>query len=198
MEKVNYQKRLGGLYKASSVRPSVIETPVMSYIVIDGTGNPSGKVFQDAVKTLYPVAYLLKFMIRERLEVDYGVMPLEVQWKVDREHKESFDWNAMILQPSLVTRELFREAVQLATLKKDPPRINEIRMDSINEGLCIQMLHRGPYGRMNETLEKMLDFIEKNEFQSGRDTHDIYLNSIKKAKPENLKTIMRLPIRLPH
>jgi hypothetical protein len=132
------------------------------------------------------------------LEVDYGVMPLEVQWKVDREHKESFDWNAMILQPSLVTRELFREAVQLATLKKDPPRINEIRMDSINEGLCIQMLHRGPYGRMNETLEKMLDFIEKNEFQSGRDTHDIYLNSIKKAKPENLKTIMRLPIRLPH
>lgn len=83
----------------------------------------------------------------------------------------------------------------MAKDKKNPPRIGEIRLAALNEGLCVQMLHLGPYDRMNETLEKMLVFIKESGFESGRDTHDIYLNSIKKAKPENLKTIMRLPVR---
>lgn len=194
VEKVDLQKSLSSLYRASVKKPSVIEVPVLNYLMIDGRGNPSGQAFQEAVSTLYPVAYILKFAVREKLEIDYGVMPLEVVWKVNRERKGDFAWTAMIMQPPFIDGELFEQAKREAVIRKDPPRIHDLRLEGLEEGACLQMLHVGSYEEMNGTLEKMLIYIGENGYRSGRDTHDIYLNSIKKTRPENLKTDMRLPI----
>lgn len=192
--KIDYKKQLKQFYNASRKELSIINVPPMNFLAIDGKGHPDKQEFQDAVQTIYTVAYVLKFMIREKTGINYGVMPLEANWTLDRKNKE-FYWTMMIMQPELVTRELYKEALEKARLKKNPPALSKIRLEEISEGLCVQVLHVGPYNEMNATLDKMLEFVMKEGYVSGHDTHDIYLNDKRKTKPENLKTIMRLQVK---
>ncbi len=194
MDKINIKKELINLYNASAKSPSIVEVPKMAFLKIDGVGSPKEKGFQDAASTLYPIAYTLKFMVREVNNIDYGVLPMEILWKINRENKGDFKWTMMLMQPEYITRELYERACDIVGVKFDLPLLTSVRFESYTEGLCAQMMHKGHYTQMNNTLEKMLTFIKEQGYTSERDTHDIYLNDVRKTKTENLKTIMRLPI----
>src|SRR3546814_5115707 len=56
----------------------------MQYLQIDGRGDPNtSPAFADAVETLYPLAYKLKFASKRDLGRDYVVPPLEGLWWAD-------------------------------------------------------------------------------------------------------------------
>lgn len=194
MDKINFKKDLGYLYNASSRTPSIVQVPEMYYLKIEGEGSPEGQGFQHAAGTLYPIAYTLKYMIRENLNIDFGVMPMEVQWNVNRERKGEFTWTMMLMQPHYIAKKLFEEACDRVAVKYNVPYLSKVRYENLAEGLCVQMMHKGDYNLMNHTLEIMIDYIKEQGYTSSRDTHDIYLNNVLKTKTENLKTIMRLPI----
>lgn len=196
MEKINLKKELNNLYNASSKSPSFVEVPEMLFLKIDGSGSPEEIGFQKAAETLYPIAYTLKFMVRSALNVDYGVLPMEVLWNVNREKTGGFKWTMMLMQPHYITKKLFEMARDKANNKYDLPLLDKVRFESFKEALCVQMMHKGAYENMNHTLKYMLDFIAEQGYASKQDTHDIYLNDIRKTKPENLKTIMRLPVNM--
>jgi hypothetical protein len=194
MLKVDHRKMLKHLYSASKTAPAILEIPPMSFLMIDGKGRPPEKDFQEAVSTLYPVAYTLKFMVRASDDVDYHVMPLEVIWKVNRQTKD-FAWTMLVMQPEYVTGDLYGEAVAKAQAKNDPPLLSRLRFERFTEGTCVQFLHTGRYQDMEAAFEKMLAFAQQNGYAvPARNTHDIYLNDSRKTKPENLKTIMRLVV----
>ncbi len=193
MQKIDMKAQLKTIYSALSRRPTIIEVPEMNYLKIDGRGNPSQAEFQEAAQTLFPIAYTLKFMVREKLDIDFKVMPMEVIWNIDRENKEYF-WTMMLMQPGYITNDLFITACHRVREKHNPKLLDKARFDSFSEGLCAQIMHKGSYENMNSTLEKMLMFINQEGYTSNRDTHDIYLNNVTKTKHENLKTIMRLKI----
>ncbi len=193
MQKIDLKAQLKTIYSASSRRPAIVEVPEMNYLKIDGRGNPSQTEFQEAAQTLFPVAYTLKFMVREKLDIDFKVMPMEVIWNIDRENKEYY-WTMMLMQPGCITNDLFITACHLVKQKHNPKSLDKVGFESLSEGLCAQIVHKGSYENMNSTLEKMLMFINQEGYKSNRDTHDIYLNNVTKTKQENLKTIMRLKI----
>lgn len=193
MENINLKSELKELYTASSKVPSIIEIPTMNYIKLDGMGTPKDKEFQYAAETLYPIAYTLKFMVRQSLNLDFKVMPMEVLWRIDREKKKFF-WTMMVMQPECITGELFETACKRVQEKFSPKLLDEARFEDLTEGICVQMMHRGAYEQMNDTLNKMLEYINQKGYTSERDTHDIYLNNVKKTRQENLKTIMRLRV----
>jgi Uncharacterized conserved protein len=195
MLKVDLKKEYKNFYHASSITPSIVEIPKMNYLKIDGIGSPEGQGFKEAINTLYPIAYTLKFMVRETQNIDYGVMPLEAQWKVNRERKGDFAFTLMLMQPNYVTKELYEEAINRVNRKYDLPNLSRVRYESLEEGLCVQLIHKGDYKLMNQTLDNMLKFISERGYNSERDTHDIYLNNALKTKTENLRTIMRLPVK---
>jgi hypothetical protein len=193
MSQIDYRKELSPLYNPSARQPGLIDLPPLNFLVIDGAGKPDKQEFQEAASTVYPVAYTLKFMVRKSHDLDFKVMPMEVRWFVNREKKE-FKWTMMIMQPEVITSELYAEAVAAVKAKGGAPLLAKLRFENFAEGRCAQMMHKGPYPEMENTLEIMLKFIHDQGYTTDRRTHDIYLNSILKARPENLKTVMRVQV----
>ena len=194
MLKVDHRKTLKHLYHPSSKEPSLVDVPPMNFLMMDGRGKPDGKQFPQAAGTLYPLAYTLKWMVRFARDIDFHAMPMEVLWKVNREKRE-FAWTMMLMQPDYVTTELVAEAKQKLQAKVDASLLERVRFESLTEGMCVQYLHTGPYEGMDASANKMTTFAEQQGYVIPvRNSHDIYLNDVRKTKPENLKAVIRLPV----
>ena len=202
-EKIDYKKRLKAFYGASAKKIAVVDAPEMNFLMIDGKGDPNtSEEFKDAVEALFSVSYTLKFMIKKGpVCVDYGVMPLEgLWWSEDMSdfttgNKANWLWTAMIMQPELVTEEIYARAVDEVERKKSPKSLHKMRFESFAEGLCAQVMHIGPFSEEGPTIERLHEHIvETGHVLSGKH-HEIYLSDIRRAAPEKWKTIVRQPIR---
>jgi len=203
MKKRDYKKELKYLYNASAKKVEIVEVPYMNFIMIDGEGDPNtSPAFQNAVEALFAISYTLKFMIKKGTEeVDYGVMPLEgVWWAEDMsefslENKDNWKWTLMIMQPEYVTEKLFDESIKQVKKKKNLAALPKVRFESFSEGKAAQIMHIGPFSEEESTIEKVHNFIKENGFKLTGKHHEIYLSDIRKAAPENWKTIIRQPIK---
>jgi hypothetical protein len=202
MTKIDYKKELKHLYQPSVKEVAVVDVPTMNFLMIDGQGDPNtSQAFQDAVGALYSLAYSLKFIIKKGVVgIDYGVMPLEGLWWVDdmtqfsMEKKDEWKWTLMIMQPELVTRELFAEAVEEVRKKKNPEALSNIIFEAFSEGKAAQIMHIGPFSEEGPTIEQVHTFIKENGYALAGKHHEIYLSDMRKTAPEKLKTIIRQPM----
>jgi len=202
MEKVDFKKELKQLYRASVKEPAVVDIPRMSFLMVDGTGNPNAQEYQKALEALYAVSYAIKFMVKKgELAVDYGVLPLEGLWWVDdmtqfsEENKEAWKWTSMIMQPEYVSEELFEKAVEEVSRKKNPPALSMLRFESFKEGMTVQLMHIGPYSDEKPSIERLHRFIEEKGHELRGKHHEIYLTDPRKSSPEKMRTILRQPIK---
>lgn len=191
--------------------PQVVEVPEANYLAVRGKGDPNeeGGEYKRAIEMLYSVAYTLKMSYKtdHRIEgfYDYVVPPLEGFWwqegicGVDLAHKELFSWISVIRLPDFITRKDFEWAVSAATKKKkiDCSRVEFL---NINEGLCVQMMHTGPYDNELISVARMQEWVEQNGYMDDlsekRLHHEIYLSDVRKTSPEKLRTVIRHPIRI--
>ena len=191
--------------------PQVVELPKANYLAVRGKGDPNeeGGEYKRAIEMLYSVAYTLKMSYKtdHRIEgfYDYVVPPLEGFWwqegirGVDLAHKELFSWISVIRLPDFITRKDFEWAVSAATKKKkiDCSRVEFL---TINEGLCVQMMHTGPYDNEPISVARMQEWVEQNGYKDDlsekRLHHEIYLSDVRKTSPEKLRTVIRHPIRI--
>ncbi len=201
MEKVDHRKVYKTLYSVSAVKPATVTVPPLNYLQIDGAGSPGSDAFAQAIETLYPVAYTLKFMVkRGEQAIDYRVMPLQGLWWAEdmaaftADRKDDWLWTAMILQPPLITAEMVAQAVEEVGRKKNPPALDKLRFDPYDEGLCAQILHKGPFDQEGPTIEKLHDYIEDQGYRLTGKHHEIYLSDFRRTAPKNLKTIIRQPM----
>jgi hypothetical protein len=179
--------------------------------MIDGaveTGMEPGTspMFEENMQALYGAAYTLKFMLKQHKgdPVDYPVMALEGLWDVrdgvfDFHVKDNWIYTLMILAPDLITPQHFDEALaQMRKKKGDLPGYARLRLESFEEGLCVQTMHIGPYATELETLEKMQAFMAANGLRDlvgqGGKHHEIYMGDPRRAAPEKLKTVLRHPV----
>jgi len=203
MDKIDLKKEYKNLYNPSAKEVSVVEVPSFNYLMIDGQGNPNtSQEYVDAIQTLYPVAYTLKFMVKKgKQAVDYGVMPLEGLWWADNMDaftagdKDKWSWTAMIMQPAkLVTAEMVKEAVEQVK-KKNPPALSKLRFEKLDEGSAVQMMHIGPYAEETANIQKLHSYIKQNGYELAGKHHEIYLSDPRKTAPEKLKTVVRQPFK---
>jgi hypothetical protein len=202
MEKIDYKKKLKHLYKASSRKIEIVEVSVMSFLMIDGEGDPNtSQSFSDAIEALYPLAYTLKFMVKKSdMEIDYGVLPLEALWWADdmsaftTGKKDSWRWTVMIMQPEFITGEMVQQAINEVERKKNPVSLPLVRFESFKEGRAAQTMHIGPFSEEGPTIEKVHLFIEANDSRRSGKHHEIYLSDMRRAAPGNWKTIIRQPM----
>jgi hypothetical protein len=199
--KVDLKNQHKGLYHPPADRPVLIHVPEMRFLMVDGAGDPNTSPdYQEAVEALYRIAYTLKFAIKKQQGIDYPVMALEGLWWVPDmrqfsvDHKEEWQWTMMLMQPALVTRDLFEEARQHVQQKNPSPAIARVRLEAFEEGLSAQMLHLGPYADEGPTIAKLHAFIRAQGYRPRGKHHEIYLNDPHRAAPEKLKTIIRQPV----
>ncbi|MFH1440715.1 MAG: GyrI-like domain-containing protein, partial [Candidatus Omnitrophota bacterium] len=168
-----------------------------------GEGDPAKSLrFKEAIETLYPVSYTLKFMIKKgKSKIDYAVMPLEGLWCADDmsrfnpQNKNLWKWTLMIMQPECVTKELLADAIDELKKKKDLSLVPEVRFENFCDGLSAQIMYVGPYANEGQTIKKIHDFIRNKGHELRGRHHEIYLSDPRRAKPEKLKTIIRQPIK---
>jgi hypothetical protein len=201
--KIDYKKELGRLYKAKPGKQETVVVPPMNFLMIDGTGDPNiSQEYIEAIQTLYPMAYTLKFMCKKELDKDYAVMPLEGLWwtedmnQFSAEDKGNWQWTAMIMVPDFVTQEMFQRAYKEVEAKKNPPAIKKIRLETYDEGRAAQVMYIGPYADEGPTIKALHEYIvaEGGALNAtNKHHHEIYFSDPRRTDPSKLKTIIRQP-----
>lgn len=205
----DYKKEYKEFY-LPPIKPQILTIPSMNFIAVRGKGNPNEEngAYKESIGLLYGIAYAIKMskMGKHKIEgyFDYVVPPLEGFWwqdgiyGVDYAHKETFQWISLIRLPEFVTKETFQWAIGEATEKKQTD-FSKVEFLTYEEGLCVQCMHIGPYDNEPETVQMMDHFAKEQgyvlDFTSGRYHHEMYLSDVRRCKPENLKTVIRHPIR---
>ena len=191
-------------------KPQIVNVPKANYIAVRGKGNPNdeGGAYQQAMSVLYSVAYTLKMSYKTDYKIEgffeYVVPPLEGFWwqegtdGVDYTNKDAFQWISVIRLPDFITEKDFAWAVETATRKKKLD-CSSAEFLTIDEGLCVQIMHLGSYDNEPETVAIMDAFLKEkgyvNDFSGTRLHHEIYLSDPRRTAPEKLKTVIRHPIR---
>ena len=202
MEKIDYRKQLKHLYGPSAKKVEIVDVPQMNFLMVNGEGDPNtSKAFGDAIEALYPLSYTLKFMVKEKMGIDYGVLPLEGIWWADdmsafsTGNKDTWKWTVMIMQPEFITLSTVEEATEAVRRKKKTPvSLPLVRFEPFKEGKAAQILHIGPFSEEGPTIEKVHSFIESNASRRIGKHHEIYLSDIRRAAPEKWKTVVRQPM----
>lgn len=205
----DYKKEYKEFYMPKN-KPSIVNVPSMNYIAVRGSGNPNveGSEYKQSIGLLYAITFTIKMskMGEHHIEgyFDYVVPPLEGFWwqdnvkGIDYSRKEDFHFISVIRLPDFVTREDFEWAVAEATRKKKTD-FSKVEFMTYEEGLCVQIMHIGPYDDEPASVELMHKFAQENGYESDiSDTrlhHEIYLSDARKVAPERLKTVIRHPVR---
>lgn len=205
----DFKKEYKEFYMSKSV-PEIVTVPKANYIAVRGIGDPNqeGGAYQSAVSILYAVAYTLKMSYKTDYRIEgffeYVVPPLEGFWwqegvdGIDYGDKSTFHWISVIRLPEFVTKKDFDWAVEEAARKKKLD-CSLAEFLTIEEGLCVQIMHIGPFDHEPSTAALMDQYIAENGYANDMNEtrlhHEIYLSDARKAAPEKWKTIIRHPIR---
>ena len=193
----DYKKEYREFYMPKA-KPEIVSVPAMNYIAVRGKGDPNDEngEYQKAIGMLYTVAYTIKMSKKgdHRIEgyFDYVVPPLEGFWwqegieGVDYSNKNGF-------------QEDLKWAVEEASVKKKTD-LSQVEFLSLDEGLCVQCMHTGPYDDEPATVEAMDRFLAENgyenDFSDERRHHEIYLTDARRTAPDKMKTVIRHPVRI--
>ena len=205
----DFKKEYKEFYLPKST-PSILTVPPMNYIAVRGQGDPNeeGGAYQQAVSILYAIAYTLKMSYKTPYRIngffEYVVPPLEGFWwqegveGIDLADKSKFNWISLIRLPDFITEKDFEWAVKTASQKKKLD-CSAVEFLTVEEGLCVQIMHHGPYDDESATVALMDEYIKErgyvNDFNERRLHHEIYLSDARKTAPEKWKTVIRHPIK---
>lgn len=201
-DKIDFKKTLDS-YRAKRGEFRLLDMPPTRYLMVDGHGDPNtSPEYAEALAALYPVAYALKFESKREQARDYVVPPLEGLWWAEdmasftvARNKSRWLWTMMLMAPEWVTEQMFESAIVQVQAKSAPARLDDVRLEKLTEGLCVQTLHLGPYDAEGPVLERMhREFAPANGLRLAGKHHEIYLSDPRRTAPEKLRTILRQPV----
>ncbi len=209
----DYKKEYKEFYMPKD-KPQIIDIPHMNYIAVRGKGNPndSDGEYKKSIELLYSIAFTIKMSYKGEYKIDgyfaYVVPPLEGFWwqegiedGIDYSRKKDLNFISVIRLPDFVKKSDFDWAIEEATKKKCKD-FSKVEFLSLDEGLCVQVMHKGPYDDEPSTIEKMHEFMEQSGYEldlnEERLHHEIYLSDPRRVEAENLKTVIRHPIKKNH
>ncbi len=211
MNKTEWRKEEKVLYLPKN-KPMTLEVPEMKFACIRGEGDPNGPHFPEYIEALYAFSYTLKMGLKKSPAppagyCDYTVYPLEGVWDLKEEAREEYKssggklnkkdlvFTLMIRQPDFVSASLFEQMKTLALEKKKLTRLADLSFETITEGLCVQMIHRGSYDSEPGSFALMEEFCRAEGHKRKSKVHrEIYLSDFRKVAPEKLKTVLRFQV----
>ena len=152
------------------------------------------------MQSLYPVAYALKFASKAAGR-DYVVPPLEGLWWAQdmdtftrRRDKAAWEWTLLLLVPDWLGPDEVAVAVG-RTRPRAPERLDDVRLEVLAEGRCLQTLHIGPFDDEGPVLRRLHHEVLPGAglVPTGRH-HEIYLSDPRRTAPEKQRTILRQPV----
>jgi hypothetical protein len=181
-------------------QPVLLNVKPAKYLTVTGQGAPGGKEFQAAVGALYGVAFTMK-MTKKFAGQDYRVCHLEGQWWGKQETGDfstqpqaTWNWRLMIRVPNFIKGSDVTSAGKKLKERGKGDDADRVRLETIKEGKCVQMLHVGPYADEAETITRMIEFAKQSGLNCQGRHHEIYLSDPRRVAAAKLRTILRLPV----
>lgn len=198
-QKVDLKRARKSCFTAPADRWEEAHFPAFAYLMIDGQGSPGdGTEYAAALAALYPLAYAVKFHSKRELGRDYTVPPLEGLWWADdfaaftQGRREEWRWTMMLMLPDWITP----DQVEDARKTKPGADLSAVRFGTLEEGLCLQRLHLGPFADEAPLLHDLHHrLIPEGGYAFNGHHHEIYLSDPRRTAPEKLRTILRQPVR---
>lgn len=197
-QKLDLLKEHKACYVAAK-KPVILDITAARYMAIDGQGAPGGEEFQEAVGALYAGAFTMKMASKSKGK-DYAVCKLEALWWADgvsfpEAKPEQVRYKLMIRIPDFIAESDLNDTLDVLRKKDKTPRAGDLRLESLDEGRCVQMLHLGPYDREAETIQQMQAAATAAGLAVHGLHHEIYLSDPRRVPPDRLRTILRHPVR---
>jgi hypothetical protein len=186
---------------AATQKPALVELKSATYLAISGQGAPGGELFTSSIGALYGVAFTIKMTRKFAGQQDYAVCKLEGQWwgepasNFAKLPQDQWLWKLLIRTPDFIKKADLRQAVAVLLKRDKGEDVKRVGLESLAEGLCVQMLHVGPYDKECETIGVMKEYAEKKQIEFSGKHHEIHLSDPRRVPPERLKTILRHPVR---
>jgi hypothetical protein len=195
-------------YYTAKKTPALVNIELVSFLSIEGKGDPNGPEFARKIQSLYVVAYAVKFLHKAR-GLDFVVPKLEAQWWFDQtKHqlksmadapqqidRSQWYYRLLIRMPHTVTPTEVNEALQKVAARKQLVDLKDVKLIDINEGECVQVLHVGPFNTEPQTLALLQKFMNEKGLEHNGLHHEVYLSDLRKTAPEKLRTILREPVK---
>ena len=200
--KFEWKKHAKELYMPKN-KVELLTIPEFKFFMIKGKGNPNDEQFSEAISVLYSLSYAVKMMPKNGVTpdgyFDYTVFPLEGVWDISEKgklqntlDKNEFLFTIMIRQPDFVTEEIAIKAIEIVKKKKPHPLLENVTFGSMNDGLCVQMLHVGSYDDEPSSFAMMKEYCEQNNLKRITEIHrEIYITDARKTEISKLKTVLR-------
>lgn len=202
MDKPDFKKTLDA-YRGRHHVLRTVDVPPLQYLMIDGQGDPNISAhYRQAIATLFPLAYQLKNISKKVLQRDYTVMPLEGLWWADdwasftsARDKSKWYYTLMIMQPKWISTRHFRQAQEALARKNSELLLNDVRLETLHEGLCVQTLHIGSFedeaGIMAQIHE---EYMPQQGIMPRGKHHEIYFSDARKTPSHKWRTLLRQPV----
>ena len=202
-KKVDYKRDFKHLYLPKT-EPEILYVPRMSFLMLDGAGDPNGENFAKEIEALYSLSYTVRMSYRSE-EVpegyyEYMVFPLEGVWDlIDRSKpatdKSNFKYTIMIRQPDFLTEEWFKKFKEITMKKKPNPFLENVRFDEMEDGWSCQMMHIGSFDDEPASFARMETYCEEQGYVRASKIHrEIYLSDPRRTEPAKLRTVLRFPV----
>lgn len=201
MNTEEFYKKINVLYKPPTEQFTVIDVPEISYMVIDGKGDPDSEIFQSAVKWLYSMVHFIKPIVKKKMGNNFVEPPLESMfWANNTQdfmttNKDKWMWRVMIVyDPELISRQDFQNAKNSVEAKLGISPVS-FRIETFTEGKSVQILHVGNYNKVKAVCYNLYnEFLPNNSLTPSGHYHEIYLNDPSRTAPEKRKVILRQPV----
>lgn len=200
--KYEWRKQEKELYGVKT-KAVLVDVPKQKFTTIKGQGNPNEEDFSNRISALYSVAYGIKMLFKKAAlnnEInDFTVFPLEGLWqKGDRVKfdKNDLSYILMIKQPTLITEEIYYQALEIVKQKKPNDLYEEIAFKEFEEEKAIQILHLGSFDDEPQSFEKMDKLATELQLKRTSNVHlEIYLTNKNRTSEEKQKTILRYSVK---
>lgn len=183
--------------------PERITAPPVACLAVDGVGEPGGEAYSAAVGTLFAVSYGLRFAVKAAGGEPWAVMPLEGLWWADdmadyvTGDRARWRWTMLVTQPPVVTAAMVADAVAAATRKGKAPAGERLRLEVLDEGDAVQVMHHGPFATEGPTVAALHAWIAGAGLSLAGKHHEVYLSDPNRVAPERMRTIIRQPVSVP-
>ena len=201
MDTYDIKKALPSLYAPRVDDFSVVEVPELSFLMVDGHGDPNvSPAYAEAVEALFSLSYAVRAIAKEELGRVHTVAPLEGLWSAEdprafvTRDKSAWDWTLMIAQPDWIPADVVG-AGRAQAAKKPRQALDRVRFAPYTEGTSVQILHVGPYDDEGPVLARLHDeYLPEHGLTFNGRHHEIYLSDARRTDPAKLRTILRQPV----
>lgn len=183
--------------------PVLIEVPPFDFLMVDGSGDPNGsEAFASAINCMYSFSYPVVIALKRAGRTELKVRPLEALWWADdvsvfdpaTMDRDRWHWRVMVRQPEDIPAAVL-EAGRVSMRKKVGPELAErAELETFAEGMCVQLMHIGPYSAEGPRIAAMHQFLAGHGLHLRGHHHEIYLSDPRRTPQHKLRTILRHPV----